>query len=38
MRALFLALLLALPTLGRADALERFRTFVRETQSARTGF
>ena len=38
MRALVLALLLALPTLGRADALERFRTFVRETQSARTGF
>jgi len=37
-RALVLALLLALPSLARADALERFRTFVRETQSARMAF
>jgi len=37
-RALLLALLLVVPGLARADALERFRTFVRETQSARTEF
>lgn len=38
MRALVLAALLVLPALARADALERFRTFLRETQSARTAF
>jgi len=37
-RALILAVLLVLPALARADALERFRTFLRETQSARTQF
>lgn len=38
MRALVLAALLVLPALARADALERFRTFLRDTQSARTAF
>ena len=38
MRALLLAVLLVVPALARADALERFRTFVRDTQSARTEF
>ena len=38
MRALLLAVLLVVPALARADALERFRAFVRETQSARTAF
>ncbi|MDH4094774.1 MAG: outer membrane lipoprotein chaperone LolA [Betaproteobacteria bacterium] len=38
MRALLLALLLSVPALAWADALERFRAFVRETQSARTEF
>ena len=38
MRALLLAALLAVPVLARADALERFRAFVGETQSARTEF
>jgi outer membrane lipoprotein carrier protein len=37
-RGLLLAVLLAVPALARADALEKFRTFVRETQSARTAF
>jgi outer membrane lipoprotein carrier protein len=37
-RGLLLAVLLIVPALARADALERFRTFVRETQSARTEF
>jgi len=36
-RALLLAVLIV-PALARADALEKFRTFVRETQSARTEF
>ncbi|HJS38212.1 MAG TPA: outer membrane lipoprotein chaperone LolA [Burkholderiales bacterium] len=38
MRALLLAVLLIVPALARADALEKFRTFVRDTQSARTEF
>lgn len=38
MRALLLAVLLIVPALARADALERFRAFVRDTQSARTEF
>ena len=38
MRALLLAVLLVVPALARADALEKFRTFVRDTQSARTEF
>ncbi len=37
MRALILAALL-LPALARADALERFRDFVRDTASGRTSF
>jgi chaperone LolA len=37
-RALLLAAMLAVPALARAEALERFRAFVRETQSARTEF
>ncbi len=38
MRGLLLAVLLIVPALARADALEKFRTFVRETQSAHTEF
>jgi chaperone LolA len=37
-RGLLLAALLIVPALARADALEKFRTFVRDTQSARTEF
>jgi chaperone LolA len=37
-RGLLLAVLLIVPALARADALEKFRTFVRETQSAHTEF
>ena len=38
MRGLLLAVLLLAPALARADALERFREYLRDTHSGRTQF